>query len=122
MKELIAKRPILYRGRMYEPGDKLPANDGMMVNAWIKAESAEWKTTERETPDDQGNTKQENPGGGQGAVDQVDAKKLAKMNKASLEKLASDMDVDISGAKTNPERAALIAAALEDRKAEGGDE
>lgn len=122
MKELIAKRPILYRGRMYEPGDKLPADDGMMVDAWIKAESAVWKTAERETPDGQDTTPQENPGDNQGTADQVDAKKLAKMNKASLEKLASDMGVDISRAKTNPERAALIAAALEDRKAEGGDE
>lgn len=42
MKALTAKRAVLYQGRMYEPGDTLPAGDSKMVEAWLQAESAEW--------------------------------------------------------------------------------
>ena len=42
MKALTAKRAVLYQGRMYEPGDALPAGDSKMVEAWLQAESAEW--------------------------------------------------------------------------------
>ena len=42
MKALTAKRAVLYQGRMYEPGDTLPAGDSRMVEAWLQAESAEW--------------------------------------------------------------------------------
>ena len=42
MKALTAKRAVLYQGRMYEPGDTLPAGDSKMVEAWLEAESAEW--------------------------------------------------------------------------------
>ena len=37
MKKLIAKRPVLYLGRMYDKGDTLPANDQKMVTAWLNA-------------------------------------------------------------------------------------
>lgn len=40
----------------------------------------------------------------------LDAAELAKMKKPELEKLAADMNVNISTAKNNEERAALIAA------------
>ncbi len=40
----------------------------------------------------------------------LDAATLAKLKTEDLEKLAADMGVDISGAKTNIERAELIAA------------
>ena len=49
MKVLTAKRAVLYQGRMYEPGDTLPAGDSRMVEAWLQAESAEW-TGEAEEP------------------------------------------------------------------------
>ena len=42
MKKLIAKRPVLYLGRMYDKGDTLPANDQKMVTAWLNAKSAAW--------------------------------------------------------------------------------
>ena len=42
MKKLIAKRPVLYLGRMYDAGDTLPANDQKMVTAWLNAKSAAW--------------------------------------------------------------------------------
>ena len=42
MKALTAKRAVLYQGRMYEPGDTLPAGDSRMVEAWLQAESAAW--------------------------------------------------------------------------------
>ena len=37
MKALTAKRAVLYQGRMYEPGDALPAGDSKMVEAWLQA-------------------------------------------------------------------------------------
>ena len=40
---LVAKRPILYRSKMYKIGDQLPADNKEMVKAWLEAESAEWK-------------------------------------------------------------------------------
>ena len=46
MKKLIAKRPVLYLGRMYDPGDTLPANDQKMVTAWLNAKSAAWSGQE----------------------------------------------------------------------------
>ena len=48
MKKLIAKRPVLYLGRMYDAGDTLPANDQKMVTAWLNAKSAEWGRQEAE--------------------------------------------------------------------------
>ena len=48
MKALTAKRAVLYQGRMYEPGDTLPAGDSKMVEAWLEAESAEWNGEDQE--------------------------------------------------------------------------
>ena len=62
MKALTAKRAVLYQGRMYEPGDTLPAGDSKMVEAWLQAESAEW-TGEAEEP------AQEAPEGNQGTTE-----------------------------------------------------
>lgn len=41
MKGLVAKRAILYQGRQYEPGEPLPACDPVMVDAWLRGNSAE---------------------------------------------------------------------------------
>lgn len=38
--KLIAKRPVLYLGRMYPEGAALPANNPAMVAAWLRAGSA----------------------------------------------------------------------------------
>lgn len=43
MKKLIAQRPIQYLGRAYARGTALPANDSLMVEAWLKAGSAAWE-------------------------------------------------------------------------------
>lgn len=48
MKKLIAKRSVLYLGRMYDAGDPLPANDQKMVTAWLNAKSATWDGQEAE--------------------------------------------------------------------------
>ena len=48
MKKLIAKRSVLYLGRMYDAGDPLPANDQKMVTAWLNAKSAAWDGQEAE--------------------------------------------------------------------------
>lgn len=100
MKKLIAKRPVLYLGRMYDAGDTLPANDQKMVTAWLNAKSAEWGRQEAKE------SRQE----AEMVEGHLDAEQLATMKKAELEQLAADLGVDISNAKNNRERAELIAA------------
>lgn len=124
MKALTAKRAVLYQGRMYEPGDALPAGDSKMVEAWLQAESAEW-TGEDQKPAQEGQEiqgaaegtqegqegqgdaggaqeaqeGQENQGAAEGTLDVVDGhltrEGLETMTKANLEKLAKDMGVEI---------------------------
>ena len=129
MKKLIAKRSVLYLGRMYDAGDPLPANDQKMVTAWLNAKSATWDGQEaeerrQEAQEDAGQAdgSQDSRGqnGGQEAQENgqeagmveghLDPDQLAAMKKAELEKLADQLGVDISGAKNNKERAELIAA------------
>lgn len=133
MKKLIAKRSVLYLGRMYDAGDPLPANDQKMVTAWLNAKSAAWDGQEAEerrqeaqeaagqadgsqdTQDSRGQNggkeAQENGKEAKMLEGHLDAEQLATMKKADLEKLADQLGVDISGAKNNKERAELIAAA-----------
>ena len=119
MKALTAKRAVLYQGRMYEPGDTLPAGDSKMVEAWLQAESAEW-TGEAEEPTqeapegNQGTTEApegnqdatEAQEGNQGATEAPEGnldvvgghltrESLETMTKTNLEKLAKDMGVEI---------------------------
>ena len=105
MKALTAKRAVLYQGRMYEPGDALPAGDSKMVEAWLQAESAEW-TGEDQKPAQEGQEiqgaaegTQEGQGAAEDALDVVDGhltrEGLETMTKANLEKLAKDMGVEI---------------------------
>ena len=128
MKKLIAKRSVLYLGRMYDAGDTLPANDQKMVTAWLNAKSAEWDGQEAEEGRQEAQEGAKQADGSQGSQEQnegqedeengqeemveghLDAKQLATMKKAELEQLAADLGVDISGAKNNRERAELIAA------------
>ena len=99
MKALTAKRAVLYQGRMYEPGDTLPAGDSKMVEAWLQAESAAW-TGEAEEP------ATEAPEGNQGTTEAPEGtldvvgghltrESLETMTKTNLEKLAKDMGVEI---------------------------
>ena len=128
MKKLIAKRSVLYLGRMYDAGDTLPANDQKMVTAWLNAKSAEWDGQEAEEGRQEAQEGAKLADGSQGSQEQnegqeaeengqeemveghMDAEQLATMKKAALEKLADQLGVDISGAKNNKERAELIAA------------
>lgn len=128
MKKLIAKRSVLYLGRMYDAGDTLPANDQKMVTAWLNAKSAEWDGQEAEECRQEAQEGAKQADGSQGNQEQnegqedeengqeemveghLDAEQLATMKKADLEKLADQLGVDISGAKNNKERAELIAA------------
>ena len=123
MKKLIAKRPVLYLGRMYDKGDTLPANNQKMATAWLNAKSAAWdgqeaeeRRQEAQEAAGQADGSQDSRGqnGGQEAKmmeGHLDAEQLAAMKKADLEQLADQLGVDISGAKNNRERAELIAAA-----------
>lgn len=118
MKALTAKRAVLYQGRMYEPGDALPAGDSKMVEAWLQAESAEWTGEDQKpaqegqeiqgaaegTQEGQGAAEdaqegQEGQGAAEGTLDVVDGhltrEGLETMTKANLEKLAKDMGVEI---------------------------
>ena len=106
MKKLIAKRSVLYLGRMYDAGDTLPANDQKMVTAWLNAKSAEWDGQEAEECRQEAQEGAKQADGSQGSQEQnegqedeengqeemveghLDAEQLATMKKADLEKLA----------------------------------
>ena len=120
MKRLIAKRPILYLGRMYQEGEALPGGDAKMVDAWVRNKSAEWsgenaKTTQgaqggqdgtQGTQDGQDGTQ----GGGM-IAGHLDPKDLEDLKKADLERMATDMGLEISKAKTKADLIAVITAA-----------
>lgn len=40
---LYAKTDILYESHQYNMGDELPADKPDMVEAWLRAETAEWR-------------------------------------------------------------------------------
>ena len=132
MKGLIAKRPILYRGRMYQPGDQLPGDDTAMVSAWLENKSAEQYGDEQEQPQEPENVQevsedqdaengaqggQERPREGKTEADgemiagHMDPKDLEDLKKADLERMATDMGLDISKAKTKADLIAAITAA-----------
>ena len=133
MKRLIAKRPILYLGRMYQEGEALPGGDAKMVDAWVRNKSAEWSGENAKTAQDgtQG-TKgtqgtQDGQDGAQGTQDgqdgtkgtqdggmiagHLDPKDLESLKKADLERMATDMGLEISEAKTKADLIAVITAA-----------
>lgn len=128
MKALTAKRAVLYQGRMYEPGDTLPAGDSTMVEAWLEAESAEWTgETQEPAQEAQENTEDttEAQEGAEGTLDVVDGhmtrESLETLTKANLEKLAKDMGVEIPRGATKAliiER--LAAAPVEVPAPDGG--
>ena len=97
MKQLIAKRPILYQNRIYAPGEILPAADGRMTDAWLRAGNAAWQ---EEGPDDAKPM----------LTGHLDAEYLSGMTKAQLMDLAREMGLEVSEAKTKAELAAMIAA------------
>ena len=123
MKRLIAKRPILYLGRMYQEGEALPGGDAKMVDAWVRNKSAEWsgenaKTTQGGQDGTQGT--QDGQDGTQGTQDgqdggmiagHLDPKDLEDLKKADLERMATDMGLEISKAKTKADLIAVITAA-----------
>ena len=146
MKRLIAKRPILYLGRMYQEGEALPGGDAKMVDAWVRNKSAEWsgendKTAQdgtQGTQDGQDGAKgtqgtQDGQDGAQGTQDgqdgakgtqgtqdgqdggmiagHLDPKDLESLKKADLERMATDMGLEISEAKTKADLIAVITAA-----------
>ena len=130
MKRLIAKRPILYLGRMYQEGEALPGGDAKMVDAWVRNKSAEWsgenaKTTQggqdgtQGTQDGQDGTQgtQDGQDGTQDGQDggmiagHLDPKDLEDLKKADLERMATDMGLEISKAKTKADLIAVITAA-----------
>lgn len=81
MKALTAKRAVLYQGRMYEPGDALPAGDSKMVEAWLQAESAEW-TGEDQKPAQEG---QEIQGAAEGTQEDQGAAEDAQEGQGAAE-------------------------------------
>ena len=109
MKQLIAKRPILYQNRMYAPGEALPAADGCMTGAWLRAGSAAWQEDAPPAQDeDSAPTGQAE--GEKMLTGHLDAEYLSGMTKAQLMDLAREMGLEVSEAKTKAELAAMIAA------------
>lgn len=108
MKGLIAKRPILYRGRMYKAGENLPGDDAKMVAAWLENDSAEL-CGEAKSADRGG---QEGGTGDGGMIaGHLDPKDLEDLKKADLERMATDMGLDTSKARTKADLIAVITAA-----------
>ena len=97
VKQLIAKRSILYQNRIYAPGEALPAADGRMAKAWLRAGSAAWQ---EDTPPAEGEKMRT------GHLAQ-----LNEMTKAQLLKLAGELGLDVSAARTKIDLVALIGAA-----------
>lgn len=100
MKQLIAKRNILYQNRIYAPGAVLPAADGRMAKAWLRAGSAVWQ---EDTPPAAEGEKM--------LTGHLDPAQLNEMTKAQLLKLAGELGLDVSAAKTKADLVALIGAA-----------
>ena len=124
MKRLIAKRPILYLGRMYQEGEALPGGDAKMVDAWVRNKSAEWSGENAKTAQDGTQGTQDGQDGTQGTQDgtqgtqdggmiagHLDPKDLESLKKADLERMATDMGLEISEAKTKADLIAVITAA-----------
>lgn len=99
MKQLIAKRSILYQNRMYAPGEALPAADGRMAEAWLRAGSAAWQEDPAPAEDEKMLT------------GHLDPAQLAEMTKAQLLDLAGELGLDVSAAKTKADLVDLIGAA-----------
>lgn len=124
MKRLIAKRPILYLGRMYQEGEALPGGDAKMVDAWVRNKSAEWSGENDKTAQDGTQGTRDGQDGAQGTQDgtqgtqdggmiagHLDPKDLESLKKADLERMATDMGLEISEAKTKADLIAVITAA-----------
>lgn len=112
MKGLIAKRPILYRGRMYRDGENLPGDDTRMVAAWLENDSAELRGEDKSA--DQGGQEPPQEGGTEAGgmiAGYLDPKDLEGLKKADLERMANDIGLDISKAKTKADLIAAITAA-----------
>lgn len=110
MKRLIAKRPILYLGRMYQEGEALPGGDAKMVDAWVRNKSAEWSGENAKTAQDGTQGTQDGQDGGM-IAGHLDPKDLESLKKADLERMAADMGLEISEAKTKADLIAVITAA-----------
>lgn len=100
MKQLIAKRSILYQNRIYAPGEALPAADGKLAEAWLRAGSAAWQ---EDTPPAAEEEKM--------LTGHLDPAQLAEMTKAELTDLAGELGLDALSAKTKADLVALIGAA-----------
>ena len=100
MKQLIAKRSILYQNRIYAPGAALPAADGRMAAAWLRAGSAVWQ--EDAPPAAEGEKM---------LTGHLDPAQLAEMTKAELTDLAGELGLNVSAARTKADLVALIGAA-----------
>ena len=103
MKKLIAKRSVLYQNRMYNPGEALPAADGRMTEAWLRAGSAVWQEDIPPAPDKPAEQEPMLTG-------HLDPDSLSEMTKAQLAELAEEMGLDVADAKTKAELVAAIAA------------
>lgn len=124
MKKLIAARPILYRGRMYERGEQLPGDDAKMVDAWLKHGSAKLTgccAAEPQSAAESGSAGDDVPPTETGAdgthapdgmsTARLDPVQLETLKIAELRQLAADMGVDISDVKTKADIIAAIAGA-----------
>ncbi|WP_297199813.1 hypothetical protein [uncultured Flavonifractor sp.] len=112
MKTLIATRPILYQGRMIQSGDRLPADEQKMVEAWLRAGSACWVGDV--TAADTGGEAAPDGAVIPDALDIVDGHftvdSLMTLTRESMEDLVQDLGLDSAKCKNKSELAQLLAA------------
>lgn len=62
MQVLTAKQSILFESKLYAPGDKLPAHNADMAEAWLSAGTAVWIEDETESTKAKARSKTAEPG------------------------------------------------------------
>ena len=62
MQRLTAKQSILFESKLYNPGDKLPAHNAAMVEAWLMAGTAFWLDDEKTKPQAKARPRTAEPG------------------------------------------------------------
>ena len=115
MELLIAKRPILYQGRMIQPGELLPYDEERMTQAWLRAGSA-CRVGEVSASEENQETGEE-PVNGVVIPDTLDlvdghfsVDSLMALTRDAMKTLACHLGVKTDGCRNKKELAQLLAA------------
>ena len=107
---LIAKTAILWRGRMYEAGQELPAAPADMVKAWLECGSAEDTAAATPAAEQIDETDLNVKDQEQMLTGHRDLEQLKTMKKPELEALAKEMGVELQPGDTKEKITEKLAA------------